>query len=225
HQLVWQWNSDPFGTTATNENPSTLGTFTYNLRFPGQYFDAETGTHYNYFRDYEAGTGRYLEFDPLAPVPVEPIAHTTLAGVTFNGAGQHLAATLVALLPYGYSGTGFGYVSGNPLYGFDISGLGGHRPSWGKNPPINVFNRQGGACHACGQPLSGNPNHGKPRNWDLHHADYMWSELRNAADELACLMPNNAYSRKFINRMKSGMFRDTSNLKGLCKPCHRKAHK
>jgi len=29
----------------------------------GQYFDAETGLSYNYFRDYEAGTGRYVEAD------------------------------------------------------------------------------------------------------------------------------------------------------------------
>jgi RHS repeat-associated protein len=35
------------------------------LRFPGQQFEAETGTHYNYFRDYEAGTGRYLQSDPM----------------------------------------------------------------------------------------------------------------------------------------------------------------
>jgi RHS repeat-associated protein len=36
-----------------------------NLRFPGQYFDEETGLHYNYFRDYYAGIGRYIEPDPI----------------------------------------------------------------------------------------------------------------------------------------------------------------
>jgi RHS repeat-associated protein len=35
------------------------------LRFPGPYFDVETGKHYNYFRDYDAGIGRYIESDPV----------------------------------------------------------------------------------------------------------------------------------------------------------------
>jgi RHS repeat-associated protein len=39
--------------------------FVYNLRFPGQYYDGETGLHYNYFRDYNPGTGRYIESDPI----------------------------------------------------------------------------------------------------------------------------------------------------------------
>ncbi|KQY52615.1 RHS repeat-associated core domain-containing protein [Lysobacter sp. Root494] len=61
---VWAWNSDAFGTTPASENPSGLGQFTYNLRFPGQQFDAITGLHYNYFRDYEAEVGAYLTSDP-----------------------------------------------------------------------------------------------------------------------------------------------------------------
>ncbi len=37
----------------------------YNKRFPGQYKDAETGLHYNYFRDYDPSTGRYVQSDPI----------------------------------------------------------------------------------------------------------------------------------------------------------------
>jgi RHS repeat-associated protein len=36
-----------------------------NLRFPVQYYDAETGLSYNYFRDYDAKTGRYIQSNPI----------------------------------------------------------------------------------------------------------------------------------------------------------------
>jgi len=61
----WRWDSDPFGTNAPNENPSGLGVFKYNLRFPGQQYDGLAGLYYNYFRDYDAATGRYVESDPV----------------------------------------------------------------------------------------------------------------------------------------------------------------
>ena len=63
--VVWRWDSDPFGTNQPNQNPIGLGTFSYNLRFPGQYYDAESGLNYNYFRDYDGQTGRYVESDPV----------------------------------------------------------------------------------------------------------------------------------------------------------------
>jgi RHS repeat-associated protein len=63
--LAWRWDADPFGTAAPNQNPAGLGTFLYNLRFPGQYYQAETGLNYNYHRDYDPLTGRYVESDPI----------------------------------------------------------------------------------------------------------------------------------------------------------------
>lgn len=41
------------------------GLVVYNLRLPGQYADAESGLNYNYRRDYDPGTGRYVESDPI----------------------------------------------------------------------------------------------------------------------------------------------------------------
>ncbi|WP_187363519.1 RHS repeat-associated core domain-containing protein [Massilia frigida] len=48
-----------------DENPNRLGNFTFNLRFPGQYYDRETNLHYNYYRDYDPQTGRYVQSDPI----------------------------------------------------------------------------------------------------------------------------------------------------------------
>jgi RHS repeat-associated protein len=36
-----------------------------NFRFPGQYYDQETGAHYNFHRDYKPNIGRYIQSDPL----------------------------------------------------------------------------------------------------------------------------------------------------------------
>ncbi len=62
---MWRWDPDTFGSIAPNTNPAGLGTFVYNLRFPGQYSLNESGLYYNYFRDYDPQTGRYIESDPI----------------------------------------------------------------------------------------------------------------------------------------------------------------
>jgi RHS repeat-associated protein len=63
--LRWTWLAEPFGTTAPNTNPAGLGALTFNLRHPGQFADAESGLFYNYFRDYDSTSGRYVQSDPI----------------------------------------------------------------------------------------------------------------------------------------------------------------
>ena len=66
--VVWRWdlNGEAFGTTTPNQNPDgDANQFVFNMRFPGQRFDSASGMNYNYFRDYDAATGRYVESDPV----------------------------------------------------------------------------------------------------------------------------------------------------------------
>jgi RHS repeat-associated protein len=54
-----------FSLPRTGAATITVSTITNNLRFPGQYFDAETGLNYNFFRDYSLTIGRYIEANPI----------------------------------------------------------------------------------------------------------------------------------------------------------------
>lgn len=65
NQIRWRWLAEPFGTTAPETNPSSLGVFTQNLRFPGQYADQESGLYYNHHRSYDPTIGRYTQSDPI----------------------------------------------------------------------------------------------------------------------------------------------------------------
>jgi len=81
---IWQW---PYGTGENNKPSGTLAVYppvrapghtlafprtrattpalTLNLRYPGQYFDAESNLFYNYQRVYQPTTGRYTQPDPI----------------------------------------------------------------------------------------------------------------------------------------------------------------
>ena len=58
--IRWQASYTPFGKAIITQADIDL-----QLRFPGQYADAESGTHYNYLRDYDPEIGRYLRSDPI----------------------------------------------------------------------------------------------------------------------------------------------------------------
>jgi len=104
--IVWRWDSDPFGTTAANEDPDGDTTpFVYNPRFPGQYYDSESGLNYNYFRDYDAVTGRYAESDPIG----------LAGGINTYGYAQSSPLKWVDLLGLDIAVIENGPTSGNPI--------------------------------------------------------------------------------------------------------------
>jgi RHS repeat-associated protein len=87
---VWDVIFTPFGTTAyINQNPTVM-----DIRFPGQWFQLETGLAYNWHRHYDATTGRYSRPDPI---------------------------DFSILLSRGTSP--YSYVDANPLFDTDSSGL------------------------------------------------------------------------------------------------------
>ena len=59
-EVTWRAKAQAFGETSVS-----LNTIDNALRFPGQYFDSETGLNYNFFRDYSPSLGRYLQRDPI----------------------------------------------------------------------------------------------------------------------------------------------------------------
>ncbi|UCV27889.1 RHS repeat-associated core domain-containing protein [Ferribacterium limneticum] len=64
-KIVWRWEPDGYGRTQPNEDPDGDGKkLTLNVRFPGQYFDRESGLHYNWHRYYSPKIG-YISPDPI----------------------------------------------------------------------------------------------------------------------------------------------------------------
>ncbi|MCB0390811.1 MAG: RHS repeat-associated core domain-containing protein [Bdellovibrionales bacterium] len=65
-KLAWYWPSNAFGKGSPIEDMDGDGTLIkINHRFPGQYFDEESGLHYNWRRYYSPDIGRYIQPDPI----------------------------------------------------------------------------------------------------------------------------------------------------------------
>jgi RHS repeat-associated protein len=90
--IVWDAIFDPFG------NPNSItGVTPTALRFPGQYFDAETALNQNWNRDYDPSIGRYVQADPLGLIaghniytyvegdPLKSVDPFGLWQITFSG--------------------------------------------------------------------------------------------------------------------------------------------
>ncbi|WP_078894109.1 DUF6531 domain-containing protein [Streptomyces sp. CT34] len=91
-EIAWRTRNTLWGSTTWNRQ-ATAHT---PLRFPGQYFDVETGLHFNYFRHYDPETGRYLSPDPLGLEPSpNPAAYVP---------NPHSIADPLGLSPYAQDG-------------------------------------------------------------------------------------------------------------------------
>src|SRR5271169_2013962 len=101
--VVWSAYYKPFGAATI-----TVSTVTNNIRFPGQYYDAETGLSYNCYRDYNPVIGRYLESDPLS-LPFIHNRETYFVPSNFAMTPSHLHDYL--------------YTSNNPIIFTDPEGL------------------------------------------------------------------------------------------------------
>lgn len=142
--LVWEWRSDAFGVGRTS------GSLTLNLRFPGQYYDVETGLHYNYFRNYDPVIGRYLESDPIG-----------LNG-GLNTYGYVDGNPISYVDPYGLAKPGLGS-------GVESHNGGKDHVHWGdkSNPRKNAINKDGSIRHGKEPPQQIKDKINKKFNWDL----------------------------------------------------------
>jgi len=60
-EITWQVSYRTWGSVVTEE----ITGIQQRLRFQGQYFDSETGLHYNRYRYYDPGPGRFISEDPI----------------------------------------------------------------------------------------------------------------------------------------------------------------
>ncbi|UFH67264.1 RHS repeat domain-containing protein [Morganella morganii] len=64
-RIIWHGDYSLWGKLKREQHPAPGFRGQQNLRFQGQYFDRETGLHYNTFRYYAPDTGRFTQQDPI----------------------------------------------------------------------------------------------------------------------------------------------------------------
>jgi RHS repeat-associated protein len=187
-QLVWQWAYSAYGdnkpmgllrstskpgqayasSTATRWLRATPAPVQLNLRYAGQYFDAESNLSYNYFRSYQPSQGRYTQSDPIGLgggintyqyVGGNPLSYTDPLGLNpvggaYAGAGIGSVFGPVGTVVGGVIGAGVGAWIGWNVIGPMLQSDGSSRPpgaidaipgskEWGRKNgvknPVDIF--------------------------------------------------------------------------------------
>jgi RHS repeat-associated protein len=102
-QIVWQATYKAWGEIET----LAVSEVEQNLRFQGQYFDDETGLHYNTFRYYDPEVGRFITQDPIGlaggrnlySYSVNPVVWGDPLGLSCEGLSGKYTPTEKANLP------------------------------------------------------------------------------------------------------------------------------
>ena len=130
---VWEASYLPFG----GVHASTGG---IDLRFPGQWFQLESGLHQNWMRDYDPTTGRYIQADPLGLVD-----GASVYGYARQNPGRYVdprgeLAFLIPLIPTVIGGSGAGASLTGVLVGAGILIMAPNQAGDGSGPmPIPLL--------------------------------------------------------------------------------------
>ncbi|NOX91973.1 MAG: RHS repeat protein [Gammaproteobacteria bacterium] len=172
---VWSADYYSFGLASV----SATSTVQNNLRFPGQYFDQETRSHYNWNRHYDPSTGRYFTIDPLGLnggvntylyAKANPVTYIDDTGLfVVNGIGAAIGAACGALNTPGnrLCGAVAGAISGalGPLAGA-IAGVAGGQACLPPNSDCatRAGNAAGNAAASAASNVAGNSNNNNADN-------------------------------------------------------------
>ncbi len=128
--VVWSAKYDSFGKATVDASSTVIN----NLRFPGQYYDEETGLHYNFHRYYDTGAGRYTRQDPIGIegdlkkylIEMYKVENTMTEVniLTQQGMLNHLRKIEIENSYIHDQGSVnlYGYVSNNPVISYDETG-------------------------------------------------------------------------------------------------------
>jgi len=227
--LMWRWDPDTFGQLDPNTNPAGLGTFTYNLRYPGMYNQGITGPYSNYFRNYASATGSYLQSDPIglrggsastyAYANGNPVTWSDRLGLKpgdkFPTVGQAAIDALDWIysrspfpLPWEYAGSIYeqngSYIATDPATDYLADQSTPSLPEGGRDAVLALYHTHG-ECSNGADHFSG-PTRGDPRS-DKLQADWfgVWSYLETPGHMILRYIPDpNIHQQGQVRQLRGG---------------------